>query len=92
MAAISSERVFTTLEDLTSIQSHSGWRGSATTSEKEALVVIGHDRDPLESKEKIGQVPSLLKRTFVDFFQPKFDRDALGCDHLLHLSRSFSTM
>lgn len=38
--AISSERMFTTLENLTGIQEHSGWRGAGTAGEKEALNFI----------------------------------------------------
>ena len=37
MQTLSSERMLAVLEDLTSIQSHSGWRGSGTAGEKEAL-------------------------------------------------------
>lgn len=37
LGAISSLRMFATITDLTSIQPHSGWRGSATTGEKEAI-------------------------------------------------------
>lgn len=35
--AISSERMFATLDALTAIQSHSGWRGGGTQGEKEAF-------------------------------------------------------
>ncbi len=37
LETLSSERMLAALEDLTSIQSHSGWRGSGTAGEKEAL-------------------------------------------------------
>jgi hypothetical protein len=38
--AISSERMFATLDALTSIQPHSGWRGGGTQGEKEAFEYI----------------------------------------------------
>lgn len=38
--AISSERMFSILEELTSIQAHSGWRGGGTEGEKEAFDYI----------------------------------------------------
>jgi len=37
LAALSSERLFATVDDLTNFQPHSGWRGSATSGEAEAL-------------------------------------------------------
>ncbi|HOE01917.1 MAG TPA: hypothetical protein PKK24_02025, partial [Anaerolineaceae bacterium] len=36
LAAISTERMFARLTELTRIQPHSGWRGAGTTGEKEA--------------------------------------------------------
>lgn len=46
--AISSDRMFSILEDLTSIQEHSGWRGGGTEGEKEAFDYIEAQLTKLE--------------------------------------------
>lgn len=48
LKAISSERMFSTLEELTSIQEHSGWRGGGTEGEKEAFDYIEAQLSELE--------------------------------------------
>ncbi|HNR02880.1 MAG TPA: M28 family peptidase [Anaerolineaceae bacterium] len=48
LEALSSARMFETLEDLTSIQPHSGWRGAGTAGEKEALDYLETRLDELD--------------------------------------------
>lgn len=52
--AISSERMFSTLEALTSIQQHSGWRGGGTEGEKEAFDYIQRRLSELQWLTDIG--------------------------------------
>lgn len=52
--AISSERMFTTLEVLTAIQPHSGWRGAGTEGEKEAFGYIESQLSTLKWLSSIG--------------------------------------
>jgi len=52
--AISSERMFSTLEALTSFQEHSGWRGGGTEGEKEALDYIHAQLSELEWLSEMG--------------------------------------
>jgi hypothetical protein len=54
LALISKDRIFSTLEDLTSIQSYSGWRNSATAGEAEALDYMANTLDDLTYLQNLG--------------------------------------
>lgn len=51
---ISPDRIFSTLEDLTSIQSYSGWRNSATEGEAEALDYMANALGDLAYLQSLG--------------------------------------
>ena len=54
LAALSGERMLATLEDLTSIQAHSGWRGAGTAGEKEALDYLESRLEELDWLRSLG--------------------------------------
>mgnify|MGYP001119422949 CR=1 FL=1 len=66
LEAVSSERMLTALEDLTAIQPHSGWRGSGTVGEKEALDYLQGKLDGLDWLKGLGM--TLEREHFNIFF------------------------
>ena len=54
LAAISTERMFARLTELTRIQPHSGWRGAGTTGEKEAFDYLESRLTELEWLTSLG--------------------------------------
>jgi hypothetical protein len=54
LSLISKDRIFSTLEDLTSIQPYSGWRNSANTGEAEALDYMANALDDLTYLQNLG--------------------------------------
>ena len=57
LSLISKDRIFSTLEDLTSIQPYSGWRNSATEGEAEALDYMANALDDLAYLQNLGLEP-----------------------------------
>jgi pimeloyl-ACP methyl ester carboxylesterase len=54
LSLISQERLFTALEELTAIQSYSGWRSAATEGEAEALDYVAGALDDLAYLQSLG--------------------------------------